>query len=152
VPARDHRVATGSASRASRGRKVAHGLVGGASWLGFGWLCVLQITQHLPGEWKMQLTGIAGTLVLFTGLTLGWVSWNRNIYRRRHRRTVAPVQPVSVARDTQGRRITASADHDRRRGEIVISLAGPALDVKSYAFGCALDGDSLPQRSWGAAA
>lgn len=145
VSAGEHSVVTGSASRASPGRKVAHGLVGGAAWLGFGWLWVVQITQHLPVEWKLELTGIAGTLAAFTVLTLGWVRWNRNIYRRRHRRTAALVQPVSFARDTLGRRITASADLHHRRGEIVISLAGSKRDVKCYTPGRAIDDKPLPQ-------
>lgn len=134
-----HRVATGSGSRASPGRKVAHGLAGVASWVGFGWLWVLQVTQHLPSAWALELLGLVGTLLLFTGLTLGWVRWNRNIYRRRHRRTAALVKPVSVAEDTLGRRITASADPYLRRGEITISLVGSERDVKCYAFGGAVD-------------
>ncbi|MDQ3630490.1 MAG: hypothetical protein M3417_04270 [Actinomycetota bacterium] len=148
----EHRVVTGSASRASRGRKVAHGLAGGAAWVGFGWLWVLQITQHLPPEWEKELIGIAGTLAAFTVLTLGWVRWNRDIYRRRHRRTVALVQPVSFARDTLGRRITASADLRHRRGEIVISLTGSERDVKCYTAGRAVEGEPAQQIGCGAVA
>jgi hypothetical protein len=100
-------VATGSRSRAQRARKAAHGIAGVASWLGFAALWTWQILVNVPANWPVDVVVIAGTLALFGVLTPLWVGWNRNIYRRRHRRTTPISHEVDFTRDKLGRRIVA---------------------------------------------
>jgi len=95
---------------------------------------------------------MAGTLALFTVLTLGWVRWNRNIYRRRHRRKAPLVQAVSFVQDTQGRTIVAPPELRERSGEIVVSLTGPELGVKRYIPRCAVEDEPPRELDRGAVA
>ncbi len=118
--------------------------MGVAAWAGFGWLWYLQITQHLPDQWRSEVGGIGILLVAFTVLTLAWVRWNRNIYRRRHRRVAPLVVPVSFAHDTQGRQIAAPLRLGQSAGEIVVSLDA-TRNVKRYELrGATVD---APRRS-----
>ncbi len=78
--------------------------------------------------------GIVIALVVFSAWMLAWVRWNRNIYKRRHRRRHPLVQEVSFTHDTRGRRIVAPPGTLTRRGETVVWI-DPSDEVKHYESG-----------------
>jgi hypothetical protein len=124
-------VATGSASRSSRLRKLAHASVGAAGWLLLGVLWIWQIhAGHVPTNWLPVVSVIAGGGVTFATASVGWIRWNRNIYSRRHNRLTPIVAGIQFEFDAVGRTIVAS-DEGRQANHVVVRI-DPAAAEKHY--------------------
>ena len=116
-------IGTGARSRASVARKALHAVVGLGSWLVFAALWVWQLEVNVPAEWPWAV----GALVVraggyWAGVT-AWVAWNRNIYRRRHRRTEPIAVDVSFERDSLGRVVAADPLLILHPAEIVVKVS-----------------------------
>ncbi|MGZ5313414.1 MAG: hypothetical protein ACXWEA_04330, partial [Solirubrobacterales bacterium] len=68
--------------------------------------------------------------VAWTVFTIGWVAWNRGIYRRRHQRDQAAVVEVEMDEDVLGRPVIGAREARDAAGQIVISV--DAEGVKRY--------------------
>ena len=124
-------VATGSASRSSRLRKLAHASVGAAGWLLLGGLWIWQIRAgHVPGNWLAVVSVIACVAVTFATASVGWIKWNRSIYGRRHNRLTPVVAGIQFEVDAVGRTIVAS-DAARQANHVVVRI-DPAAAEKHY--------------------
>jgi hypothetical protein len=124
----EHGVATGSASRSSLLRKLAHAFVGGAGWLSLGGLWVWQIRDgHVPADWLPVVSVIAAGAVIFAAASVAWIKWNRNIYGRRHNRLTPIVAGVQFEIDAVGRTIVAS-DEDRKADYVVVRIDSAAAE------------------------
>ncbi|HEY4809934.1 MAG TPA: hypothetical protein VIH71_02645 [Solirubrobacteraceae bacterium] len=118
---------TGSRSSTRRRQRLAHLLIGAASWLVLAALWVWQLKVYVPADW---LGGVELILVLLAGwacFSVVWVVWCRNIYRRRHRRTSPLKREVDFERDTLGRRILAPSGIAAARGQVLISVREPGI-------------------------
>ena len=124
-------VATGSASRASRSRAGVHAAVGGFGWLLLALLWLWQVeARHVPSAWPSVVALVGAGAVAFGVLCVVWLRWNRNIYRRRHRRRAAIVAEVQVTADALGRRIVG-LDERRHARHVIVDVDGSAR-VKHY--------------------
>jgi hypothetical protein len=105
--------------------------VGGAGWLLLGLLWLWQFkTREIPGDWPIVVTAAAGGGLALAVLSVAWVRWNQDIYRRRHRRRTPLIAAVQFEKDAVGRRIVAPPEGlDGSR--ILIRVDG-ATAVKSY--------------------
>jgi hypothetical protein len=122
---------TGTATRISRRRSAAHALAGVAGWLLFAALWAWQALAGVPSDWRIAILAIGTGLAAAFALCLGWVRWNRGIYRRRHRRTEPIRRTVSFDRDALGRPIDA-APVDWLREAAIVEVEIDSDDVKSY--------------------
>ena len=126
-------VATGAASRASRTRERLHLVLGAGSWVAFALIWRWHLVTDVPEDLPRTLLTIGGFLAAFCLATPAWVAWNRNIYKRRHRRTSAIVRPVAFERDWTGRRVVPVRGARHHVGEVVVDLAtAGGLEVKTY--------------------
>jgi hypothetical protein len=124
-------VATGSASRSSRLRKLAHAFVGAAGWLLLGSLWIWQIRAgHVPTNWLPVVSVIAGGAVTFATASVGWIKWNRNIHGRRHNRLTPIIAGIQFEVDAVGRTIVAS-DDGRQANHVVVRI-DPVAAEKHY--------------------
>jgi hypothetical protein len=123
---------SGSRAGTEPRRRFAHVLIGAASWAALGALWVWQLNVGVPSNWLAGIELILVMLVVWTLFTLVWVAWNRNIYRRRHRRTTAVQRALSFERDPLGRRVLAPAGIGEARGQILITIEADA--VKRYSL------------------
>ena len=108
TPARERasrRVSTGSHAGISRARSALHVAAGAAGWAIFAALWVWQLKVYVPAHWLGGILLLVAIAAAYSLLTPGWVWWNRNIYRRRHRRRSALEREVAMDRDTLGRRL-----------------------------------------------
>ena len=124
-------VATGLASRASRMRRLGHVLAGVMGWIGFAALAVWQLGFFAPRNAGAGLAALAACGAALTCVGIGWVRWNRSIYRRRHRRTAPIVVNVGFSHDTLGRPIAAPPGLLEAPGQIFVAV-DTATGVKSY--------------------
>lgn len=113
---------TGVASEASWLRTFFHVVFGALGWIAFGGLWLWQLTSNVPDRWLEGVLLIAVILVAWTLFTICWVTWNRNIYRRRHRRGDPVVVEVEVDEDTLGRPVIGARKARDHAGQIVISV------------------------------
>jgi hypothetical protein len=121
---------TGSRSSTRPRQRLAHVLLGAASWLVMVALWMWQLNVYVPSDW---LGGVELILVLLAGwacFSVVWVLWCRNIYRRRHRRTSPLKREVDFGRDSLGRQILAPPGIAAARGQVLISVPEPG--VKRY--------------------
>lgn len=124
-------VATGSASRASRLRAGAHAAVGAAGWLLLGFLWLWQFeADHVPSDWMTTVAVTTGGALAFAASCVGWVCWNRSIYRRRHNRRAPIASQIQFESDALGRAIVVS-EGGRDASRVVIDIDSDA-DVKYY--------------------
>jgi hypothetical protein len=105
--------------------------MGALGWVGFAALWAWQLLVFVPGDWFVGVIAIAVTVVLFAGLAPAWVHWNRNIYRRRHRRTSAIKRSVQLDHDTLGRTVVLGPGVNVTDREIVVTADSQA-NVKHY--------------------
>lgn len=124
-------VATGQASRSTRARSALHALAGAASWIALIVLCAWRFGSDAPAHAGSAVLAIGLTGIVFATLGVAWVAWNRNIYRRRHRRTSAIVTPVAFTHDTTGRQIAAAPGIQEASGTIVVDI-DPESGRKTY--------------------
>lgn len=124
-------VATGSASRASTRGRFVHILVGVLGWAAFDALALWQFTSYAPANLALDLKMLAACAAGFWLGGIAWVRWNRDIHRRRHRRTAPIVQPVDFTRDVLGRPVAAAGDLLDEPGRIVVCV-DPVTGVKFY--------------------
>jgi hypothetical protein len=115
---------TGSTSRAKGPQLVLQSSLGVLAWLGFSALWVWQLEVNVPERWLDSLTVIGTIAGLWVIFTLGWVAWNRSIYRRRHRRNTPVRLEVGMDHDSLGRPIVASRWIRTAPGQILISVNG----------------------------
>jgi hypothetical protein len=127
----ERRVASGSAANIGPGRTALHVLAGVAGWAGFAALWVWQIRVFVPHRWFDGVQLIAVLVAAFGLVTPVWVWWNRNIYRRRHRRTAPMVRPVQFERDSLGRRLVISSGVRLNPAEVIVT-AGEDGASKRY--------------------
>lgn len=113
---------TGSRSRAGGMRRAWQLALGALSWVGFALLWLWQLEVYVPATWLYSICLIGIILGLWIVFTIGWVSWNRNIYARRHRRTNPVRMEVGFEQDSLGRPIVASGGIRAAEGQIVISV------------------------------
>jgi hypothetical protein len=107
-------------------RSCAHAAVGAAAWVLLGALWLWQIeAHHVPAHWLLTVAVVLGVTIVFAGLCVGWVSWNRNIYRRRHNRRVPIVSDVQFDSDALGRLIVAS-DEGRLASHLIVEIDAAA--------------------------
>jgi hypothetical protein len=126
-------VATGSASRSTRSAKTLHICAGGAGWVLLGLLWLWQFeSRAIPRDWALVITAAAGGWLALAALSMIWVRWNQDIYRRRHRRRTPLIAPVQFETDAVGRRIVAADGLDGSR--IVIRIDRAAA-LKRYLIG-----------------
>jgi len=118
------RVATGARSRASAGRRALHVAIGAGSWLAFAGLWAWQLNVSVPPTWPLALAALAAVLLAYSLLVPAWVRWNRNIFRRRHRRTAAAVHPVDFSHDMLGRTVAVAPELDLDPKTIVVTVSG----------------------------
>lgn len=71
-----------------------------------GW----QLKVYVPAEWLGGVSLLVAVAAAFTALTPAWVWWNRNIYRRRHRRRTPLVREVGMERDALGRELLVAPE------------------------------------------
>jgi len=124
-------VGTGARSRATPARKAFHILLGVLSWVGFAALWVWQLEVSVPADWGVAVAGLVVVLAIYGIYVTGWVAWNRNIYRRRHRRTEALEIEVGFERDSLGRSINADPRLVLHPGEVVVTVSDDE-QVKHY--------------------
>ena len=115
-------VASGSGSRATTTRRAAHVAAGLLGWTVFVGLWVWQLEVYVPDQWLAGIVMIVAVLGAFAVATPAWVAWNRNIYRRRHRRTKPLVMEVAFDEDALGRRIVADPGVRTAPGRIVVEV------------------------------
>jgi hypothetical protein len=121
-------VATGSASRSSRLRKLAHVSAGAAGWLLLGGLWIWQIRAgHVPTDWLPVVSVIVGGAVTFATASVGWIKWNRNIYGRRHNRLTPVASGIQFEVDAVGRTIVA-CDEGRQANHVVVRIDAAAAE------------------------
>jgi hypothetical protein len=132
VAQRERRVASGSDARTSPGRLALHVAVGVLGWAAIAGLWVWQLEVFVPANWLAGLKLIAIFLAITALFTPTWVWWNRNIYRRRHRRKMPLLRSVDFTEDALGRRIAAAPDELARAAEIEISVTDEGR-IKVYA-------------------
>jgi hypothetical protein len=115
-------IATGSASRASLARAGAHATAAAAAWFLLVCLWLLQFHgRHIPDSWRTSVFAVAGGVVLFAGFCVAWVTWNRNIYRRRHQRVTPVSTDVQFTHDALGRRIV-ERKQGRQASQLVVEI------------------------------
>jgi len=124
-------VGTGGRSRATPSRKALHVLVGVLSWVGFGALWIWQLDVSVPSDWGFAVAGLVVLLATYGIYVVAWVAWNRNIYRRRHRRTEAVEIEVGFERDALGRSINADPRLVLHPGEVIVTVSDDE-QVKQY--------------------
>lgn len=117
-------VATGANSGSTTARRLLHVGIGALGWVIFAGLWVWQLEVFVPSNWLAGLKALGVMLIVFALATPAWVAWNRNIYRRRHRRTTALVREVDFERDALGRTIAADPGVRTASGEIVVEVDG----------------------------
>ena len=117
------RVATGARSRAGRGRRVLHVLVGIGAWAAFAGLWIWQLNVSVPTDWPQALLSIFALLAVYAVLVPAWVHWNRSIYRRRHRRTEPLEIDVDFEHDMLGRRIALGPELALGPAEIAVTVS-----------------------------
>jgi hypothetical protein len=113
---------TGVASEASRTRSFFHVLFGAFAWISFGALWVWTLTFSVPDRWLEGVLLIAAILLAWTLFTICWVTWNRSIYRRRHRRGDPVELEIEMDEDTLGRPVLGAREARDHEGQIVISV------------------------------
>ena len=109
-----------------------HATVGALGWAALVALWAWQAGGgFIPPDWASALAWIVGSTVALTGFSVGWVWWNRRIYRLRHSRRTPLVRPVAFDADALGRPIDAAPGADLYANEIVISI-DPLRGRKRY--------------------
>lgn len=128
---RGHTVATGQASRSTRARSALHAVAGVASWIALILLGAWRFGSDAPAHAWTAVLGIGVYGIAFAAIGVAWIAWNRNIYRRRHRRTSAITTPVAFTHDTTGRQIAASPGIQEASGTIIVDV-DPESGRKTY--------------------
>lgn len=82
-----------------------HALLGVTAWAGFLSLWVWQIDGYLPTHWMGGLIMIGVGAAGYAILTPLCVWWNRNIYRRHHKRRSPIICEVGFKTDRLGRKL-----------------------------------------------
>lgn len=121
---------TGTASDASRTRSVCHAALGVLAWIALGAMWVWQLNTNVPDRWLEGVAAVVAIFVAWAVFTIGWVAWNRGIYRRRHQRDQAVVVEVEMDEDVLGRPVIGAREARDAAGQIVISV--DAEGVKRY--------------------
>jgi membrane protein implicated in regulation of membrane protease activity len=138
---------TGSRTRASRPRRAAHVAAGVASWLALAALWVWQLGTFVPASWFDGVATILVLLAVWSGFSVVWVAWSRNIYRRRHSRTTPVVRDVDFTHDALGRRIIAPPRLAGAQGGHVLVTVGDD-GAKRYQPALARTPEPAPRVRW----
>ena len=113
---------SGSASSASRGRRIFQVLIALLSWITFAVLWMWQIGDYKPSNLELYPAFIGAALVIMLGIGRGWIQWNRSIYRRRHNRNSPVVREVDFSHDAIGRPVHCHADLRYAAGQLIVSV------------------------------
>ena len=97
------RVATGLDTRIGASRVALHLALGALGWLILGGFWVWQLAVYIPATWVEGVVLLGAIFAVYLVLTPLWVTWNRNIYGRRHRRNTPLLREVRLERDALGR-------------------------------------------------
>ncbi|HWI06493.1 MAG TPA: hypothetical protein VNT54_03125 [Solirubrobacteraceae bacterium] len=110
---------------------MLHVLAGVLGWAGFAALAVWQLGFFVPPQAGDRLAALALCGAALTCIGIGWIRWNRSIYRRRHRRSSPIVMNVDFSHDSLGRPIVAPPGVSEAHGQVFVSVDADNA-IKSY--------------------
>lgn len=67
-------------------------------------------THDIPANWAIVVAATGAGGIALAALSVAWVRWNQDIYRRRHRRLTPLVADVQFELDAVGRHVVAASD------------------------------------------